>query len=498
VTPSYAALFRNHGALMVAALGATFLGSLDALMVTTALPTAAQDIGGVDLIAVTVGATTVAVAMTFPVAGAVIDREGVGRSFAVACGLFAVANVIGGLAPSMPVVALSRLILGFGAGFMFAVPLGLFAVSIPEALRPRAFGINAAMWGVSALVGPLLGAVLTATVGWRWVFWINLPMIAAVAWAGAMSLRGRPRPQPADRGQPLNLVGPVLLGLIVAVLLAVTRRWVPAVYLMPVALIPAVLFVWYERRTSAPVFTHTANSIAANVAAFGAGVAFLGAETYLPLQLQVGFAHGIELPGYTLSGVRLVGVALLLCTLGWTAGSMGAARVSSLPRNQILLGTAMTFGATMVMALPSGGAAVPMLAYAVSGLGMGIASPALFAAVLADGGEGREGRATSSIPLTRQIGSGTGAAVAGIVFAATLSAGQIRLAEHAGAHVPAVVHAARLTYLAVGVVSAVGVVACLWLRRDVEAPARSQPPSGDDVADFAPDGSTEPAVRGSG
>ncbi len=82
MTPSYAALFRNHGALMVAALGATFLGSLDALMVTTALPTAAQDIGGVGLIAVTVGAYTVAVAMTFPVAGAVIDREGVGRSFA--------------------------------------------------------------------------------------------------------------------------------------------------------------------------------------------------------------------------------------------------------------------------------------------------------------------------------------------------------------------------------------------------------------------------------
>src|SRR5439155_7373740 len=178
VTPSYAALFLNHGALMVAALGATFLGSLDALMVTTALPTAAQDIGGVGLIAVTVGAYTVAVAMTFPVAGAVIDREGVGRSFAIACTLFALANVLGGLAPSMPVVAVSRAILGLGAGFMFAVPLGLFAVSLPDELRPRAFGINAAMWGVSALIGPALGAVLTATVGWRWVFWINLPLIA--------------------------------------------------------------------------------------------------------------------------------------------------------------------------------------------------------------------------------------------------------------------------------------------------------------------------------
>ena len=78
MTPSYAALFRSpYRALMVAALGATFLGSLDALMVTTALPTAAQDIGGVGLIAVDGRRHQVTVAMTFPIAGAVIDREGV-------------------------------------------------------------------------------------------------------------------------------------------------------------------------------------------------------------------------------------------------------------------------------------------------------------------------------------------------------------------------------------------------------------------------------------
>jgi MFS family permease len=495
VTPSYAALFRNHGALMVAALGATFLGSLDALMVTTALPTAAQDIGGVGLIAVTVGAYTVAVAMTFPVAGAVIDREGVGRSFAIACVLFASANVIGGLAPSMPVVAFSRLILGLGAGFMFAVPLGLFALSVPAGLRPRAFGMNAAMWGVSALVGPLLGAILTATVGWRWVFWINLPMIATVAWAGAIALRGHPRPEPKAEREPLNFVGPILLGTIVAILLAVTRRWLPVAVLAPFAVVPAALFLWHERRSPAPVFTHTASSIAANVASFGAGIAFLGAETYLPLQLQVGFVHGISLPGYTLSGVRLVGVALLLCTLAWTAGSMGAARVNARPRAQIMLGTALTVCATAAMAAP-GGAAVPVLAYAVSGLGMGIASPALFAAVLADEVGGREGRATSSIPLTRQVGSGTGAAVAGIVFAAALTSAQVTASEHSGAHVPAVVHAARLTYLAAAAASAVGVVACLWLRRDMEAPGRTHDRSADAPAET--EAQSEPAMRSAG
>ena len=200
----------------------------------------------------------------------------------------------------MPVVAVSRAILGAGAGFMFAVPLGLFAVSLPDELRPRAFGINAAMWGVSALIGPALGAVLTATVGWRWVFWINLPLIAVVAWSAARALRGIQPRERSGSGRRLNIAGPVLLGLVVAVLLALTKHWLPPLVLAPLALVPAIGFFLHERRTSQPVFTHTANSIAANVAAFGAGVAFLGAETYLPLQLQVGFGDG----------VRVVGVAL--------------------------------------------------------------------------------------------------------------------------------------------------------------------------------------------
>ncbi len=465
MTPSYAALFGpRYRALMVAALGATFLGSLDALMVTTALPTAAQDIGGVNLIAVTVGATTVTVAMTFPVAGTVIDRYGVGRSFAIACSLFALANVIGGLAPSMPVVALSRAILGAGAGFMFAVPLGLFATSVPDSLRPRAFGVNAAMWGVSALIGPALGAILTGTVGWRWVFWINLPMIAVVSYAARLALRGRARPAAAPTGQ-INLLGPVLLGSMVAVLLAMARHALPAVVLVSVAVLCAVAFVVHERRTQTPVFTHTANSLAASASAFAAGAAFLGAETYLPLQLQVGFGHS----------VAVVGLALVVCTVGWTTGSMGVARIGGSLRAQVAVGTVLTAAGTLAMAIPIGGAVLPIAAYAVSGLGMGVASPGMFALVLLDRAEGREGQATSSIPLARQVGSGVGAAVAGIVVASTLTATQLAAAQHSGAHVPAIVHAARLSYLAVAGISVFGVIACRWLGDTQRRPALTAP-----------------------
>jgi MFS family permease len=229
--------------------------------------------------------------------------------------------------------------------------------------------------------------------------------------------------------------------------------------------IASVAFVWYERRAPNPVFTHTPNSIAANLAAFAGGAAFLGAETYLPLQLQVGFHHG----------VGVVGAALVLCTLGWTSGSMGAARVNASAKAQITLGTTLVVVATFAMAIPAGGAPLVIVGYMFSGLGMGIASPALFAAVLADKVEGREGQATSTIPLTRQVGSGVGAAVAGIVFAAVLSSHQIDASEHVGAHVPAVVGAARQTYVAVALVGLVGVVATRWLRAERPVPVAVEP-----------------------
>ncbi|MDX6591009.1 MAG: hypothetical protein QOJ13_205 [Gaiellales bacterium] len=455
MTPSYAALFRSpYRSLMAAALGATFLGSLDALMVITALPTAAQEIGGVDLISLAIGATTVTIVITLPLAGAVIDRWGTARSFAIACVLFAAANVLGGLAESMPVVALSRAILGLGAGFMFAVPLGFFALYIPDALRPRAFGINAAMWGVSAMIGPALGAALTGSVGWRWVFWINLPLIAAVAWAARMALRSHVQRRPVVDA-PLNIVGPTLLALSVLFLLLSARDLLFAAAAVP----PALLFLWHERRTSVPVFTHRRVSIAVNVVALAAGAAFLGAEVYLPLQLQVGYGEP----------VGIVALALVLTTLGWTTGSMTSARFDISPTDQILIGSTIVFVSTLAMAIPSDWAAVPIIAYAFSGLGMGIASPAMFSVVLRDGVEGYEGRSTSSIPLARQIGAGLGTAVAGIVFVASMSDQAMRLSEREGAHVPAVISAARHTYLAAAVLGLIGVIACRWLRRKPES-----------------------------
>ena len=359
----------------------------------------------------------------------------------------------------MEMVDVARAILGLGAGFMFAVPLGLFALYVPDDLRPRAFGLNAAMWGVAAIIGPALGAALTGTLGWRWVFWINLPMIVAIAWAARLAMSAHPERPAVPEHRPLNLIGPVLLGLSVAPLLARpstgSRRWRSCRRCC-------------SSSTSAhpsPVFTHRRISLAANVAAFADGRRVPGRR---------GVSAGAAPGRAGRADLAVVGSALVLATLGWTTGSMSAARLGVGFGEQIFWGTTIVFAGTLVMAVPTGGPVLPILAYGVAGLGMGVASPALFTAVLADKREGREGQATSSIPLARQAGAGVGTAIAGLVFESSLSESTIRAAEKAGAYVPAVIPGARHTYVAAAALGAIGVIASRWLRDEREpVPGRS-------------------------
>ena len=191
----------------------------------------------------------------------------------------------------------------------------------------------------------------------------------------------------------------------------------------------------------------------------------MGAETYLPLQLQVGFGHSVAWLGC--AGAGDAGLDDRLDDSG-----QGRRRRQRPGPGRHRAGRA----GTLVMAIPAV-VRSRSLAYAFAGLGMGIVSPALFAVVLEDG-DGPRGQSTSSIPLSRQVGAGLGTAVAGIVFLASLSDQAIQAAEKKGAHVPAVVPAARHTYIAAALLSAVGLVACHWLRRE----QRESVPAGADRA----------------
>ena len=150
--PSYRALLAPElRALVLGGLGASFLASLDLLLVVTALPSAARDLGGIGGYAFAAAAYAVAQVTGQPIGGALSDRAGPWRTLVVGSIVFAAGTALGGSATSLELVAVARLVQGFGGGLLLSVPPVLWTLYVPARLQPHAFGLNAAVWGISAL-----------------------------------------------------------------------------------------------------------------------------------------------------------------------------------------------------------------------------------------------------------------------------------------------------------------------------------------------------------
>ena len=152
--PTRALLAPDLRALVLGGLGASFLASFDLLLVVTALPSAARDLGGIGGYAFAAAAYAVAQVTGQPIGGALSDRAGPWRTLLVGSAAFAVGTAIGGSATSLTMIAVARLVQGFGGGLLLSVPPVLWTLYVPHRLQPHAFGLNSAVWSISALIGP--------------------------------------------------------------------------------------------------------------------------------------------------------------------------------------------------------------------------------------------------------------------------------------------------------------------------------------------------------
>ena len=105
--------------------------------------------------------------------------------------MFFVGTVVGGTATSMDQIAAGRLLQGFGGGFLLSVPLVIWTAYLPRHLERYGFAVNAAVWAISAVIGPPAGALLVALVDWRAVFWVNLPLLALTLIFALRGFRGK-------------------------------------------------------------------------------------------------------------------------------------------------------------------------------------------------------------------------------------------------------------------------------------------------------------------
>jgi EmrB/QacA subfamily drug resistance transporter len=406
-------------------LGGSFLAAMEATIVATAMPTVVDQFGGLAHYSWVFSGYMLTSTVTTPVWGRIADVHGRRRPYLVALGLFLLGSMLCGVATSMTQLIVFRALQGVGAGGL--LPLGMVIMGDMFSLeeRARAQALFAGVWGVSSIAGPLIGAVLTESASWRWIFFMNLPFGLVAAFLVARFLVDK---LVDDRGDVDYIGAAVLMSAVTALMLALNQTGVPDASLSPrvvqVLYVAAValgaLFVTLERRSAHPTLPLSllANRMIATTTASGTllGIAIFGALAFVPLYVQAALGRS----------AREAGGVLTPLLLGWVSMSIVTGRL--LPRvgfRPFILG-GLTFVSVGFLGLATVRPDVPMwmlhVYLGLMGIGMGMTMLSLLLAVQATVAREQLGVATSLGQFTRSIGGAIGVAVMGAMVAASLPA----------------------------------------------------------------------------
>jgi EmrB/QacA subfamily drug resistance transporter len=406
-----------------------FIVGIDVTIVNVALPSIQHDLHApVSGLQWTVDAYTIVVASFLMLSGSTGDRIGRRRTFQTGLGLFTLGSLLCSLAPGLGWLVAFRMLQALGGSMLNPVAMSIVTNTFTDrAERARAIGLWGAVFGVSMALGPVIGGALVSSVGWRAIFWVNIPVgVAAIILTALFVPESRAprarRPDPV--GQALVVV--LLASLTYAIIEGPNSGWASAKILscFGVAVVALIVLVGYEPRRHEPLidlrFFRSAPFSGATVIAVCAFSALGGFLFLNTLYLQD--VRGLSALHAGLYTLPMAAMTVLLAPL---SGRIVAARGPRLPL--IVAGIATTAGGIMLTRITRDSTLGYLIAsYVVFGIGGGMVNAPITNTAVSGMPVSQAGVAAGIASTSRQVGSTLGVAVGGSAVLSALH-GSLRL-----------------------------------------------------------------------
>jgi EmrB/QacA subfamily drug resistance transporter len=400
--------------------------AMDNTIVNVALPSIRRDLhASLSGLQWTIDAYVIVLASLLLLSGSTADRLGRRRTFQVGLLVFVAGSLLCSVAPTLGWLIAARALQGVGGSMLNPVAMSIITNVFTEPReRARAIGAWGAVVGISLGLGPIVGGALTQTVGWRAIFWINVPIgLAAVVLTALFVPESR-----APRSRRIDPVGQLLMiaalgSLTYAIIEAPSAGWASAqsLGLFALAALALVGLVLYEPRRADPLielrFFRSAPFSGATLIAISAFAGFVGFLFVNTLYLQ-------DVRGYS-------ALQAGLCTLPMAVAALVSSPLSGRvlgkrgPRIPLFIaGSCMAAGALLLTQLtPSTPLALLLVAYAVFGVGFGWVNPPITYTAVSGMPNSQAGVAAAVASTSRQVGQALGVAVIGSVLGTAVGAG---------------------------------------------------------------------------